>query len=120
MLLSDMSRFSVENLLSHCVEEFREKDSFNFSLFSVLEKVWIRSGESIKNFRPKICLTVPKSFLVDTLNFSLISATGKNSCFKGVMSIFCRNFYCLILPKNFRGNPSVLCLRNLPVAKKFM
>ena len=53
MLLSDMSRFSVENLLSHGVEEFREKESFRFSLFSVIEKVWIRSGESIKNFRRK-------------------------------------------------------------------
>ena len=84
MLLSDMSRFSVENLLSHGVEEFREKESFRFSLFSVLEKVWIRSGESIKNFRPKICLTVPKIFLVDPLNVSLISATGKILASKGL------------------------------------
>ena len=34
--------------------------------------------------RKKICLTVPKSFLVDPLTVSLISATGKISCFKGL------------------------------------
>ena len=39
---------------------------------------------------------------------------------KGVMSRFFVEFFCLAVPKNFAGNPSLLCFGKFPVANKFM
>ena len=39
---------------------------------------------------------------------------------KRVMSLFSVEIFCLTVPKNFVGNPFVLCFRKFPVAKKFM
>ena len=33
---------------------------------------------------------------------------------------FLSEFFCLTVPKNFVGNPAVLCFRKFSVAKKFM
>ena len=44
--------------MSQCAEEFRRRESFSFSLLSVIEKVRIKKrGESIKIFR-RIFLSV--------------------------------------------------------------
>ena len=52
MLLSDMSRFSVENLSSHSAEDFRSGESFTVSLISDTEVLDKRGGgKSIKIFR---------------------------------------------------------------------
>ena len=55
-----VSRFSVENLLSHCAEYFR-RESFTVALISGAEKVWRRGGWGYQDFTSKICcLAVPK------------------------------------------------------------
>ena len=48
-----VSRFSVENFLSHSAENLSRGESFSVSLISGIEKVWIRGGGSIKIFRRK-------------------------------------------------------------------
>ena len=39
---------------------------------------------------------------------------------EGVYQDFLSKIFCLTLPKKFAGNPSVLCFRKFPLAKKFM
>ena len=55
---------------------------------------------------------------MDPLTVSLISATGKISCFKGLCRLSVEIFLSHSA-KNVQRNPSVLCLRKIPVAKKF-
>ena len=47
-----VSRFSVENFLSHSGENLR-REFFTVALFSGIEKVWIRGVGSIKIFHRK-------------------------------------------------------------------
>ena len=60
------------------------------------EEVWTsEGGGSIKIFRrKKICLTVPKSLVRESLRVSLFSGAEENWIRKGVGSIkiFCRQF----------------------------
>ena len=73
-----LSRFSVEDLLSHSDEKFHRGKSFSVSLNSGTEKPWIREGE-YRDFPSNIfCITVPKSSIVEPLNVSPISGTEKN------------------------------------------
>ena len=58
-----VSRYSVENFLSHSPEKVR-RESFTVALISGTEKVWIRGGGEYQDIPSKIfCLTVPKKFV---------------------------------------------------------
>ena len=57
-----VSRFSVENFLSHSAENFRRGEPFSVSLISGTEKVWIREGSSIKIFRRKFFVSQCRKF----------------------------------------------------------
>ena len=67
-----------------------------------------------KNFR----LTVPKILVGEPYGVSLISGIKKFYAYEGYDTVF-RRFYCLAEPKTLQGNPSVLCFREVAVAKKF-
>ena len=62
-----LSRFSVENYLSHSAEKFRGwRKSFCVSFILGIDKVWTRGGggRQYQDFAPKFfCLTVPKNFV---------------------------------------------------------
>ena len=45
-----VSRFCVQNFLSHSAENFRRGESFSVSLISGIEKVWIRGGGGESTF----------------------------------------------------------------------
>ena len=49
-----VSRFSIENILSHSAEKFRRGGFFSVSLISGIEKVWIRGGGEYQDFPSKI------------------------------------------------------------------
>ena len=74
-----VSRYSIENFLSHSAEDFRRGESFSVSLISGMEIVWIRGrGGEYQDFPSKIfCLTEPKNSVGQTFSVSLISGTEK-------------------------------------------
>ena len=93
-----VSRFSIENFLSHSAENFRRGGggSFSVSLISGIEKVWIRGGGIITIFRRSSCFTVPKYFIGEQFGVSDKFFYRKFSCIGGGggggAARFCRNF----------------------------
>ena len=75
-----VSRFSIENFLSHTAENFRRGESFSVSLISGNEKFYASEGY----------VTI----------FDFLS-----------------NLFCLPVPKNLVGEPSVLCFINFGYRK---
>ena len=67
-----VSRFSVENFLSHSAERFRRRGVYQ--------------GFPSKKF----CLTVPKNFVQEPFSVSLFSAIEKFYALEGYVTIFCR------------------------------
>ena len=61
-----VSRFYVENLLSHSSGNLR-RESFTVALFSGTEKNWRRRGEYQESPSKIFCLTVPKISVGNTL-----------------------------------------------------
>ena len=69
-----VSRFSVENFLSHSAENLRRGESFSVSLTSGTEKVWIGGGGEYQDFLSEIfCLTVPKISVGESFTVAIIS-----------------------------------------------
>ena len=67
-----LSRYSVENYLSHSAEKFRGwRESLSVSFISGIDKVWTRwGGKQYPDFPSKMfCLTVPKEFVSNPLEF---------------------------------------------------
>ena len=59
-----ISRFSIENLLSHSTEKFRRGTLLCFTKFLVSKKFMDKRGGEYHDFLSKIsCLTVPKIFV---------------------------------------------------------
>ena len=91
-----MSRFSVENFLSHTTKTFRRGTvlccvSENFWMRKI---VWIRGKGTNQEFlRKKICLTVPKNAVGEPFSPSLISGIEKIYASEGYVTIFRRNFF---------------------------
>ena len=61
---------------------------------------------------------MPKILVGEPFIVSLISGIKKFYASEGYDTVFGR-FFCLAEPKTLQGNPSVLCFRKYPVAKKF-
>ena len=77
-------------------------------------------GREYHNFLSKIfCLTVLKKFVGEPFRVSLIRVL-KNFMLQRVMSRFLSKFFVSQCRKISQGNPSLLCFRKFPVAKKFM
>ena len=70
------------------------------------------SGESF-------CLRVPKKFVGEPFSVT-DSGYQKILCLRGSHTIFCRIFFVSQNQRTSQGNPSVLCVRKILVAKKFM
>ena len=119
-----MSRFSVENFLSHSAEK-RLGEPFSHSSVLGIEKVWISGGGGRKG----VSQVSVESFLSHNAEiFSggtlqcCVSVFQKNSGSKKSYGyqVFPSKVFCLNLPKNFVEETSVLCFKNFPGAKKFM
>ena len=68
----------------------------------------------------KFCLTVPKIFVVDPLTVSLISATGKISCFKGLCRLTVEIFLSHSAKKNSGGPFCAVSQKNSGSEKVFL
>ena len=94
----------------------------SLSLVSGIEKVWMRGwggGAECQSFPSKIsCLTVPKKFVGEPFKVSLFSGIEKVHASDNYV-IFSSKFFVSKNQKTLQGNPSVLCSRNIPVAKMF-
>ena len=112
MLQRVMSRFSVENFLSHSTETFRRGTLF----CCVSENFWWRKSKKFmdkrgggvsrfpsKNFR----LTVPKNAVGKPFGVSLIPGIEKFYASEGYVTIFCRIFLSHSAEKFRRG--TLLC-----------
>ena len=65
-----------------------------FRKFPVAKKFMDKRGGSINSFRRKFfCLTVPKNFVWETFNVSLISGIEKIFASEGYVTIFCQTFF---------------------------
>ena len=119
MLQRVMSRFSVENDLSHSAEKSRS-GILSLSLISDIENVWMRRWwVGLKVFRQKFLLTAPKNFVGQPFSVSLVSGIETFYASEGYVTIF-QQLFCLAVPKTLQGNPSVLCFRKIPIRDKFM
>ena len=92
-----------------------------FQKISGSEKAYKKGGGgSIERFCRKIfvskCRKISKGNLLSVCNFGY----RKNLCFKGLCYDIPSKLFCLTVPKHFVEEPSVLCFRKFPLAKKFM
>ena len=77
MPVRGISRFSIENLLSHSTKKLRRGTLLCFTKFRVAKKFMDKRGE-YQDLPSKIsCLTVPKIFIGEPLSISLISGIEK-------------------------------------------
>ena len=99
-----VSRFSVENFLSHSAEIFRRGSLYCCNNFRYRKKL-DKTGGSFKIFRGKIfCLTVPRDSVGESFTVALISGIEKFWIREGgSIKIFSQKFFCLTVPKNFVG-----------------
>ena len=66
------------------------------------------------------CLTVPKIYVVEPFNVSLVSDNEKFCSSVGYVTVFRRKTFVLQFRNLSWRNPSMLCLRKFLVPKKFM
>ena len=79
----------------------------------------VGGGAECQSFPSKIsCLTVPKKFVGEPFKVSLFSGIEKVHASDNYV-IFSSKFFVSKNQKTLQGNPSVLCSRNIPVAKMF-
>ena len=79
-------------------------------------------GRGYQNFPSKFfCLTVPKNFVGEHFSVSLVSGTQNLYVSEGYVTIFDfqSKFFVSQCPKISWANPSLLCFRKSPAAKKF-
>ena len=101
-----MSRFSVENFLSHSTETFRRGTRLSFRKI-LLAKLLMHEKGRYHDFPSKFCLTVAKNFVGEPFSVSLISGIEKFYASEGYVTIFRRKFFCLSTETFRRG--TLLC-----------
>ena len=86
------SKYSCLTVTKNAVGEH-----FSLSLFSGIEKVWVRGwggGAECQNFPSKIsCLTVPEFSVRQTFRVSINYGLENFYDSEGYVTIFCRNFF---------------------------
>ena len=104
-----ISRFSIENLLSHSTEKLRRGTLLCFTKILVSKKFMDkRGGGEYHDFLSKLfCLTVPKNFAGEPFSVSLISGIEKFYASESDVTILCRNFLSHSAEKFRRG--TLLC-----------
>ena len=72
-----VARFSAESFLSHSSENFRRAILYCFNSFRYRKNLDKRGGGSIKIFRGKCFVSLPKKFVVEPFSVSINSGTEK-------------------------------------------
>ena len=116
-----ISRISMENLFSHSTEKFHRGTLLCFTKFLV-SKTFMDKGEggasrfSVKN----ILSHSAEKFRTGTLQCVTNFGYRKILCFRELCHDFVSKIFVSLCPKISSRNPSDLCFRKCPVAKKFM
>ena len=116
---------SVENFLSHIAERFvlgggGKPSALCFRFFLAAKSVWKKREGGYQDFRSKFfCLTLPENFVRKPFCVSKKVLFGKFSRIGGGHHGFAGNFVVSQYQKSSQRNPSVLCFRKFPKAKKF-
>ena len=116
-----VSSFSVEKFLSRSAKNFRRGTLWCFINFGY-RKFLDKKGGEYQYFSSKIiCLRVPKDFVGEHFSVSLISGIQKIYVSEGYVTIFDfqSKLFVSQCPKIPWANPSLMCFRKSPVAKKF-
>ena len=101
-----VSRFSVENFLSHSVEKFRRETLLCFTKFLGSKNVKDKRGGRYHDFPWKLfCLTVPNHFVEEAFCISASFGYRKFLCPAGEYHDFVYKICCLAVPENFVGEP---------------
>ena len=122
MLQSVMSRFSVEVFFVSQYQNISQRNPsmLCFRKFLVAQKFMDkREGEKSRFPLKNFCVTVPK---IRRGTFHGVTEFGyrKTLSLRGLCHNFSSSFFVSRCQKTMRGNPSLLCFRKFPVAKKFM
>ena len=103
--LEGVSRFAVENCLSHSAEIFPRGNPLVFHLLR-LPKKFAQEGVEYQDFLSKVfCVTVPKISVGETFFVALISGIEKVWIRGGVIRIFRRKLIVSQCRKLGQGNP---------------
>ena len=62
---------------------------------------------------------MPKNSVKEPFSVSLISGIEKFYAEEGYVTIFCRIFFCLAVPKNFVGEPFCAVFQKISGSEKF-
>ena len=114
MLQRDMSRFSVENFLSHSVEKYRRATPQGVTNFEYRKRLCFRGY--VTKFCRNFLSHSTETFRRGTRNPSVLCfrkfVVAKKFTVKkaGEYQNFPSNFFCLKVPKNFVGEPFSLSL----------
>ena len=121
MLQRVMSRFSVETFLSHSTETLRRGTLICgvSEDFRERKSLWIRGRGRYQDFFSKNFVSqCRKKIAGGPIRESVIAGDEKFYASEGYVTIFRRNFF-VSQHRNFsQRNPSMLCIREFPVAKK--
>ena len=112
--------FSVDNFSSESAEKFRRRTHQSFINFGYRKGLNERVGGSVKIFRLKFLVSLPKNFVGEPFSLSLNSSIERIYASEGYVTIIRLIFFVSQCRKISYSNPSVLCFRKFPVAKKFM
>ena len=110
---------SVENFLSHSAENLRKETRLCFRKFRVSKNFMPKRGISrfsIENFLSHSAEKFRRGTLQCVTNFGYRQIL----CFRELCHDFVSNFFVSQCRKISYGNPSDLCFRKFPGAKKFM
>ena len=99
-----ISRFSIENSLSHSTEKLRRGTLLSFTKFLVSKKFMDKRGGGVSRFSVKNFLShSAEKFRRGTLQCVTDFGYRKVLCFRGLCQDFPSKVFCLTVPKNFVG-----------------
>ncbi len=116
----EVSRFSVNNFLSHSAENFRRRILYCCISFGYRRSLGKRGGGEgdYQDFLSKIfCLTVPKISVGDSFTVALISGSEKDWIGGWEYQDFPLKVFCLTVPKISVGESFTVAL--ISVSEKF-
>ena len=101
-----VSRFSVENYLSHSAEKFRRGTLSCFTNFGYRKKIMNKRGEGVSKFSVENVLShSAEKFRREPFTVALISGFEKVWIREGEYQDFPSKIFCLTVPKNFVREP---------------
>ena len=114
-----VSRFSVENILSHSTEKFRWRTLRCFRKIRVSQNFMHRKGISLNSVEKSLSHSAYKFRRRTLLCFERILVSKIFKQRKGEASRFCRKYFCLTGTKKLRLG-TILCFRKFLVWKNIL